>query len=114
MSRPWTASFQEWRSGHPDLLNTGKELMEEAQILMASGDAISTAAMDFARRFRAWNKQLTSSPSNPVTALMPKLTAKTDGAWSDREALLKIEVFGFIEKAIANLKAQEGGVEGKG
>jgi len=108
------ASFQEWRSGHPDLLNTGKDLMEEANALMTSGDGASAAAMDFARRFRAWNKQLMSSPSNPVTALMPKLKAMTDDARSDREALLKIEVFGFIEKAVTNLKAQYGGVEGKG
>jgi len=108
------ASFQEWRSGHPDLLNTGKALMEEAKGLMASGDAASAAATDFARRFRAWNRQLMSSPSNPVTALLPKLEAATDDARSDREALQKVEVFGFIEKAIANLKAQEGGVEGKG
>ena len=108
------ASFQEWRSGHPDLLNTGKELMGEAKALMASGDAASATAMDFARRFRAWNRQLMSSPSNPVTDLLPKLTAMTDDARSDREALLGIEVFGFIEKAIANLKTQEGGAEGKG
>jgi MerR family transcriptional regulator, thiopeptide resistance regulator len=105
--------FREWTSGHPDLLNTGKALMEEAGALMASGDAASAAAMDLARRFRALNKQLTSGPS-PVTTLLPKLKAMTDDARSDREALLKIEVFSFIEKVVANLKAQESDAEGKG
>ena len=47
-----------------------------------------------------------SSPSNPVTALMPKLTAMTNDARSDREALLRIEVFGFIEKAITDLASR--------
>jgi DNA-binding transcriptional MerR regulator len=107
------ASLQEWYSGHQDLLNTGKALMEEATVLMASGDATSAAALDFARRFRALTKQLMSNAS-PATAVMPTLTATTDDARSDREALLKVEVFGFIEKAIANLKAQAGDTEGKG
>ena len=107
------ASLKEWYSGHQELLNTGKALMEEATALMASGDATSAAAMDFARRFRALTKQLMSNPS-PATAVMPTLTATTDDARSDREALLKVEVFDFIEKAIANLKAQEGDAEGKG
>jgi DNA-binding transcriptional MerR regulator len=108
------ASLQEWKSGHQDLMNTGKALMEEAAVLVASVDASSAAAMDFARRFRAWNKKLMSIPSNPATALLPKLTATTDDARSDREALMKIEVFSFIETAVANLKAQESRVEGKG
>jgi hypothetical protein len=69
--------------------------------------------MDFARRFRAFNKELMSRPS-PATALMSKLTAKTDDARSDQEALLKVGVFGFMAKVIANLKAQEGNAEGNG
>jgi DNA-binding transcriptional MerR regulator len=100
------ASIKEWNSGHPDLLNTGKELIEEAKALMASGDATSAAAMDFARRFRALTKQMTSSPS-PVPALQPKLKAMVDDARSDPKASQKLEVFGFIEKALANLKARE-------
>jgi DNA-binding transcriptional MerR regulator len=107
------ARLHEWHAGHPDLFNTGKELMEEAGVLMASGDATPAAAMDFARRFRALSKQLTSSPS-PVPALRPKTKAALDDARSDPEASRKIEVFGFIEKAMANLKAQESGAEGKG
>jgi DNA-binding transcriptional MerR regulator len=106
-------SLQEWHSGHPDLLNTGKALMEEAGALMASGDAASAAAMDFARRFQALTKQLTSSPS-PVTAMRPKIKAALDDARSDPEASQKIEVIGFIEKAVAKLKAQEIDAEGKG
>src|SRR5882724_10005217 len=54
------ASIQEWSSSHPDLANTGKELMEEAKALMASGDATSAAAMDLARRFRAFTKEVKS------------------------------------------------------
>jgi DNA-binding transcriptional MerR regulator len=100
------ANVKDWNSGHPDLLNTGKNLIEEAKALMASGDATSAAAMDFARRFRALNKQMTSSPS-PVPALQPKLKAMVDDARSDPKASQKLEVFGFIEKALANLKARE-------
>jgi DNA-binding transcriptional MerR regulator len=107
------ARLQEWYSGHQELLNNGKALMEEVGALMASGDATSAAAMDFARRFQALTKQLTSSPS-PVTALQPKIKAALDDARSNPEASQKIEVFGFIEKAIANLKAHESDVEGKG
>jgi hypothetical protein len=86
--------------------------MEEATVLMASGDTTSAAAMDFARRFRALTNQLMSNPS-PATAVMPTLTAKTDDARSDREALMKVEVFKFIETAVANLKTQEAGAERK-
>jgi DNA-binding transcriptional MerR regulator len=106
-------SLQEWHSGHPDLLKTGKALVEEAGVLMMSGDATSAAAMDLARRFQALAKQLTSGPS-PVTALKPKIKAALDDARSDPEASQKIEVFGFIEKAVANLKAHESDSEGRG
>jgi DNA-binding transcriptional MerR regulator len=101
-----SASLKEWHSGHQDLLNTGKDLIEEAKVLTASGDATSAAAMDFARRFRALNKQMTSNPS-PVPALQPKLKAMVDDARSDPEVSQKLEVFGFIERALANLKARE-------
>jgi DNA-binding transcriptional MerR regulator len=107
------ASLQEWHAGHPDLLNSGKVLMEEAAVLMASGDATTPAAMDFAKRFRALTAQLTSSPS-PVMGLKPKIKAAMDDARSDPEASQKLEVFGFIETAVANLEAQESAAEGKG
>jgi DNA-binding transcriptional MerR regulator len=100
------ASIKEWNSGHPDLLNTGKDLMEEAKTLMASGDATSAAAMDLARRFRALSKQFKSGQS-PAIALAPKLDTIMDDARSNPEASQKIEVFGFIAKAVANLKAWE-------
>jgi DNA-binding transcriptional MerR regulator len=106
------ASLREWHSGHPDLPNIGKALMEEAAALMASGDATSAPALDFARRFRAWTKQVASSP--PPAGLTPKLKATMDDARSDPEASKKMEVFGFIQNAITNLKAQEGDTEGKG
>ena len=108
-----SASLQEWKSGRPDLLKTGKALMKEATVLMASGDATSAEAMDFARRFRALTEQLMSSPS-PAGAVMRTLAAKTGDARPDRKALLKIGVFGFIAMAVANLKAQENAAEGKG
>ena len=107
------ANLQEWKSGNQDLLKTGKALMKEATALMASGDATSAEAMDFARRFRALTEQLMSSPS-PAGAVMRTLAAKTGDARPDRKALLKIGVFGFIATAVANLKAQENAAEGKG
>jgi DNA-binding transcriptional MerR regulator len=107
------ASLQEWHAGQPDLLNTGKALMEEALALMATGDAGSAAAMDLARRFQALGKQVTSS-SSPVTALRPKVRAALHEARSDPETSRKIEVFSFIEKAVANLKAHESDAEAKG
>jgi len=107
------ASLREWRSGRPDLPTTGKALLEEATALMASGDAGSAAAMDFARRFRAWAEQLMSSPS-PVTDLTPKLKAMMDDARSDPEASQTMKVFSFLQKAVLNLKAREDGADGKG
>src|SRR5580698_6869556 len=106
------ANVQELRSGHPDLPNTGKALMEEAAVLMASGDATSAAAMDLARRFVAWAKQLTSSPS--LTGLTPKLAAMMDDARSDPEASEKMEVFNFLQKVALNWKAQEADAESNG
>jgi MerR family transcriptional regulator, thiopeptide resistance regulator len=50
------ASIKEWHSNHPQLMNTGKDLVEEAKALMASGDANSAAAMDFAKRFSGVHK----------------------------------------------------------
>ena len=107
------ASLQEWSAGQKDFLDTGKGMMDEAKALMASEDVTSAAAMDFARRFRALTKQLTSGPS-PVLALQPKIRAMVDDARSDPEASQKLEVFSFIERALTNLNAHEGITEGKG
>ncbi len=107
------ASLQEWHAGHSDLLTSGKLLMEEAAVLMASGDATTPAATDFARRFRALTAQVNSSPS-PVPAMTPRIKAALDEARSDPGASPKIEVFGFIQKALANLQAHEGDAEDKG
>lgn len=101
-----SVSLKEWGSGHADLANTGKELVEEAGALMASGNATSEAALDFARRFRALTTQVMSSQS-PAAAMQPKLKAAIDDARSDPEVSPKLKVFGFIQKAMANLKAQE-------
>jgi DNA-binding transcriptional MerR regulator len=84
-----------------------KQLLEEARALMTSGDATTAAAMDFARRFRATAEHLKSSAPSPLTALRPKLKAMMDDARSDPEVSQKLEVFAFVEKALANLKAQE-------
>jgi len=107
------ATIKEWHSGHQDFVNTGKDLLEEAKALMASGDATSEAAMDFARRYRALNEQYTSSPLF-AAVMLPKLKAMVDDARSDPYASQKIEVIAFIEKAVANLMVQEGDTEGKG
>jgi DNA-binding transcriptional MerR regulator len=103
------ASLREFYAGRLDLANTGKALVEEATALMASGDPTSPAAMDLARRLRALNTQARSGPS-PVTALEPKIKAAMEDARSDPEAWRKMEVFAFIEKAVANLKAHESDV----
>jgi len=106
------ASVQELRSTHPNLPNAGKALMEEAAVLMASGDATSAAAMDLASRFMAWGKQIASSSS--LTGLTPKLTAMMDDARSDPEASKKMEVFNFLQKLALNWKTQQGAAEGNG
>jgi DNA-binding transcriptional MerR regulator len=102
---------KEWASGQPDDLKKSmqamKELLDEATVLMTSGDASNAAAMDFARRFRATGKRLKSSAPAPLTDLKPKLKAMMDDARTDPAVSQKIEVFAFVEKALANLKAQE-------
>ncbi len=102
---------KEWASGQPDdvkkSMQSMKQLLEEAKALMTSGDATTAAAMDFARRFRATGKHLKSSAPSPLTALRPKLKAMMDDARSDPAVSQKMEVFAFVEKALANLKAQE-------
>ncbi|HEY1928389.1 MAG TPA: MerR family transcriptional regulator [Caulobacteraceae bacterium] len=110
---PPDVSVPAWTADHQDLVKTGKALLEEAMVLIASVDATSAEAMDFARRFRVVTSQLMSNPS-PATAVMPTLTAKTDDAQADREALMKVEVFRFIGAAEANLKAQESRAKGQG
>ena len=84
-----------------------RQLMEEAKVLMTSGDATTAAAMDFARRFRATAAHLKSSEPSPLTALRPKLKAMMDDARSDPDVSQKLEVLAFVGKALANLKAQE-------
>ena len=96
-------------SGQPDdvVKKSMKQLMEEAKALMTSGDATTAAAMDFARRFRATTEHLKSSEPSLLTALRPKLKAMMDDARSDPAVSQKMEVIAFVEKALANLKAQE-------
>ena len=102
-------SFKEWMSGRPDdmVKKSMKQLMQEARALMTSGDATTAAAMDFARRFRATTGHLKSSEPSLLTALRPRLKAMMDDARSDPAVSQKLEVFAFIEKALAHLKAQE-------
>ena len=99
------ASVKEWASGQPR--KSMRQLMEEARALMTSGDVTTAAAMDFARRFRATGKHLKSSAPSPLTALRPKLKAMMEDARSDPDVSQKLEVFAFVEKALANLKAKE-------
>jgi len=98
----------EWASGQPDdVKNSMKQLMAEARNLMTSGDATTAAAMDFATRFRAITQNLKSSEPPVLTALRPQLKAMMDDARSDPAASQKLEVFAFVEKALAHLKTQE-------
>jgi len=103
--------LKEWTSGQPDdvkkTAETMKQLLEEAKTLMTSGDATKAAAMDFARRFRATGKRLKSVAPSSLIALRPKLTAMMDDARSDPDVSQKFEVLAFVEKTLANLKAQE-------
>ncbi|MFL6464464.1 MAG: MerR family transcriptional regulator [Bryobacteraceae bacterium] len=103
------ASFKEWTSGQPgDVVKQSmKQLMEEAKALMTSGDATTAAAMDLARRFRATTEDLKNREPPIMTALRPKLKAMIDDARSDPAVSQKMEVLTFVEKALANLKAQE-------
>lgn len=109
--------IKEWASGQPDDLKESMksmtQLLEEAKALMSSGDATTAAAMDFARRFRATGRHLKSTAPSPLTALRPKLKAMMDDARSDPAVSQKMEVFAFVEKALANLKAQEDNSAGK-
>lgn len=78
-------SLRAWSSDHQDLIKAGKALMEEATVLMASGDAGSAAAVDFARRFRTFSQQAASGPS-PVAVLKPKIRAAAEGRTRGRFA----------------------------
>jgi MerR family transcriptional regulator, thiopeptide resistance regulator len=100
------ASVKEWASNN-GAKKSMRQLLEEAKALMTSGDATTVAAMDFARRFRATTEHLKSSEPSPLTALRPKLKAMMDDAQSDPVVSQKMEVFAFVKKALANLKAQE-------
>jgi hypothetical protein len=104
-------AVKEWASGQPEDLKKSmkamKQLLEEARTLMTSGGATTAAAIDFARRFRATGKHLKSSAPSPLTALKPKLQGMMDDARSDPAVSQKLEVLAFVEKALANLKAQE-------
>ena len=99
------ANVKEWASGPPR--KSMRQLMEEARALMMSGDATTAAAMDFARRFRATTEHLKSSEPLQLTALRPKLKAMMHDAQSDPDVSQKLEVFAFVEKALANLNAKE-------
>jgi DNA-binding transcriptional MerR regulator len=103
--------LKEWASDQPDDLKQSmksmQQLLEEAKALMTSGDATTAAAMDFARRFRTTGRHLKSSAPSPLTDLRPKLKAMMDDARRDPAVSQKTEVFAFVERALANLKAQE-------
>jgi len=101
--------LKEWTSGHRDdvVKKPLKQLLEEAKALMTSGDATTAAAMDLARRFRATLEHLKSSERSLLTAVRPKLKAMVEDARSDPAVSQKMEVLAFVEKALANLQAQE-------
>jgi DNA-binding transcriptional MerR regulator len=98
------ASVKEWTSGQQHSM---KQLMAEARSLMTSGDATTAAAMDFARRFRATTEHLKSTEPSQLTALRPRQKVMMDEARSAPDVSQKLEVFAFVEKVLANLKARE-------
>lgn len=103
--------LKDWASDQPDDLKKSmksmQQLLEEAKVLMSSGDATTAAALDFARRFRTTGRRLKSSAPLTLTALRPKLKTMMDDARSDPATSHKMEVFAFVETALANLQAQE-------
>lgn len=103
------ASLKELTSGQLDGIakKAMKQLLEEAKVLMTTGDATTAAAMDFARRFRATAEHLKSREPSLLTALRPKLKAMMDDALSDPDVSQKMQAIAFVGKALANLKAQE-------
>lgn len=108
---------KEWAAASDDVkasMESMKQLMQEARQLMASGDAAGPMAMDFAGRFRATAKHLKEVAPSYLTDLRPKFKVMLDDARSDPAVAPKLEVFAFIEKALANLKTQEGSGAGEG
>lgn len=102
------AGIKEWTSDQPDdAKQSMKQLLEEAKVLMTSGDATTAAALDLARRFCATADRLKNSVPPPPTDLKPKLRAMMDDALSDPNASQKLEVLAFVKKAMAHLKALE-------
>jgi MerR family transcriptional regulator, thiopeptide resistance regulator len=102
------AGLREETAGQPDdVKKSMKQMLEEAKVLMTSGDATTVAAIDLARRFRATVEHLKLSEPSHLTALKPKLKAMMDDALSDPTVSTQIEVLAFVKRAMANLKAQE-------
>ena len=103
-----SASIKEWNAGHPEIMNTGKDLMEEAKVLMEAGDITSEAAMDFARRYRELMSQMKNNQSPALSlSLASKLNLMVEAVRSGPEVVQKIKVFGYIPKALKNLEALE-------
>lgn len=99
---------QKWAPAQPnDVKQSMMQLLDEAQTLMTSGDATTPAAMDFARRFRTASEQVKNSAPAVLTTLKPKIKAVMDDARSDPGISQKLQVIAFVEKALANLRAQE-------
>ena len=100
------ASIKQWNAAHPEVMNTGKDLMEEAKSLMEAGDTTSEAAMDFARRYRELMNQMKSNQS-PALSLASKLNLMRETVRSAPELVRKAKVFRYIVKVLKNLKALE-------
>jgi DNA-binding transcriptional MerR regulator len=100
------ASIKQWNAAHPEIIDTGKDLMEEAKALMEAGDTTSEAAMDFARRYRDLMNQMKSHQS-PALSLTSRLNLMLKAVRSGPEVRQKMKVFGYIPKVLKNLKALE-------
>ena len=104
------ARIKEWNAAHPEVINTGKDLMEEARALMEAGDTTSEAAMDFARRYRDLMTRLKSSPA---MSLSSRLRLTLDALRSAPKMAENTKVFAYIPKVLKNLKALEESGAGK-
>ncbi len=100
------ASIKQWNAAHPEIMNAGRDLMEEARVLMEAGDATSEAAMDFARRYRELMTKLKSNPAMSMS-MASRLNLTLEAVRSGPAVLQKMKVFGYIAKVQKNLKKLE-------
>ena len=91
------ASIKQWNAAHAEIMNAGRDLMEEARVLMEAGDATSEAAMDFARRYRELMTKLKSNPAMSMS-MASRLSLTLEAVRSGPAVMQKMKVFAYIAK----------------